>query len=285
VNQLHPVSSESNSQHWHGALRLEFANRNGKTQLTQNIGKAPLKVQRPFYPEGDTVCHCVMMHTAGGIVGGDRLTLDFHLQPNTNALITTPAASKLYRTDCKEARQTIQIDVDEGACLEWLPQETIVFNDALYRQDLRINLAATAHWLGWDITRFGRTARGETFTKGVWRSHTEVWRDDHPLWIDRQWLPGSEALVNSPHGLAGCPIVGSFAYIGQAVDLELVNEARLLWSGTSGDIGVTRLQAGMLCRYRGASTMEVRQWFIAVWQLLRATILDRPICIPRVWQL
>jgi urease accessory protein len=285
VNHPYQVSSESDLKNWHGALCLEFANRNGKTQLIQNLGKAPLKVQRPFYPEGDTVCHCVMMHTAGGIVGGDRLTLDFHLQPNTNALITTPAASKLYRTNRQEARQTIQIDVGEGACLEWLPQETIVFNDARYRQDLRINLATNAHWLGWDITRFGRTARGETFTKGVWRSHTEVWRGDRPVWIDRQWLPGSEALVNSPHGLGGCPIVGSFAYIGQAVDLELVNEARLLWSGTSGDIGVTRLQAGMLCRYRGTSTMEVRQWFIAVWQLLRETVLDRPVCIPRVWQL
>nr|WP_238393263.1 urease accessory protein UreD [Myxacorys almedinensis] len=249
------------------------------------MGQAPLKVQRPFYPEGDEACHTVIMHTAGGIVGGDRLSLDIRLLPNSNALLTTPAAAKVYRTQGREARQTVAIAVAASAVLEWLPQETIVFDGALYRQDLRIDLAPNAHWIGWDMTRFGRTARGEKFINGVWRSHTEVWQNDRPVWIDRQWLPGSDVLFHSPHGLAGSPIVGSFAYIGQAVDPELVQAARSLWSGTLGETGVTRLQTGMLCRYRGTSTIEMRQWFIAVWQLVRATLFKRSVCIPRVWQL
>ncbi len=284
MNQPRPVSSDSSPTDWHGTLRLGFENRRGVTQLIRNQGQAPLKVQRPFYPEGGEVCHSVILHTAGGIVGGDRLTYEFRLAQNSKALITTPAATKIYRTNGREAQQIIQIDLAEGACLEWLPLDTIVFNQALYRQETRVNLAPGAEWIGWEITRFGRSARGERFIEGNWRSRTEVWQDEKPIWIDRQWLPGSEMSFNSPHGLAGCPVVGSFAWIGQKIEPELVEKARSLWSGTSGEIGVTRLSLGLLCRYRGHSSTEARRWLIAVWGLVRSS-QGRAICIPRVWQL
>lgn len=277
--------SDTSSSNWHGHLDLIYGRVGQATQMIHNHAQAPLKVQRSLYPEGKAICHTVMLHTAGGIVGGDRLSIQVNLQPDAQVLITTAAANKLYRTNGQEAHQTIQIQVASGACLEWLPQETIVFDQALYRQTTRIELAPGAHWLGWELTRFGRTARGEQFLAGAWRSHTEVWQQGKPLWIDRQWLPGSQETFNSPHGLAGCPIVGSFAYVGQGVAPELVEQARSLWQGDRGEAGVTRLMTGLLCRYRGTSTIEARQWFIAVWQLLRKTYLDRSSCIPRVWQL
>ncbi len=270
---------------WHGTLHLNFAYQNRATRLVSEQVKAPLKVQRPFYPEGEGVCHSVMLHTAGGIVGGDRLSFDIQLQPQAQALITTAAAAKIYRSNGLEARQQVTIQVGEGACLEWLPQETIVFDQAISRQDMRIELAPGALWLGWELTRFGRTARGEKFVAGNWRSHTEVWQGDRPLWIDRQWLPGSEATFHSPHGLAGCPIVGSFALVGRSVEPEIIEKIRALWLGHAAEVGVTRLLDGLLCRYRGSSTMEARQWFRAVWHLLRSTYLNRPPCTPRVWQL
>ncbi|QLE44041.1 urease accessory protein UreD [Nostoc sp. C052] len=269
---------------WHGKLNLVYADRQGKTQLIYNHQQAPLKVQRPFYPEGEKVCHSVILHTAGGMVGGDRLSSNIHLQPQTQALITTAAASKIYRSNGLQARQNIQMQVDAGACLEWLPQETILFNDAIYRQDLRVELATGGSWLGWEITRFGRSARGEKFLQGEWRSHTEIWQQGVPLWIDRQYLPGSEDIFHTPHGLAGKPIVGSLVWVGGAVSGEIVEKMRNLWDG-QGEAGVSRLQHGLLCRYRGASTSEVRNWFIDVWQLLRVSFLNRGNCIPRVWQL
>ncbi|MEH2385461.1 MAG: urease accessory protein UreD [Nostoc sp.] len=268
---------------WHGKLNLVYADRQDKTQLIYNHQQAPLKVQRPFYPEGEKVCHSVILHTAGGIVGGDRLSSNIHLQPQAQALITTASASKIYRSNGLQARQTIEIQVDAGACLEWLPQETILFNGAIYRQDLRVELATGGSWLGWEITRFGRSARGEKFYIGEWRSHTEIWQKDVPLWIDRQYLPGSEDIFHSPHGLAGKPIVGSLVWVGGAVSAEVVEKTRSLWNG-EGEAGVSRLQHGLLCRYRGASTSEVRNWFIDVWQLLRVSFLNRGNCIPRVWQ-
>jgi urease accessory protein len=268
---------------WHGKLNLVYADRSNNTELIHSHHQAPLKVQRPFYPEGGKICHSVMLHTAGGVVGGDRLDYNIHLQPHAQTLITTAAASKIYRSNGLQARQNINIQVDAGAGLEWLPQETIIFNGAIYRQDLRVELAPGATWLGWEITRFGRSARGEKFLQGEWRSHTEIWQQGVPLWIDRQYLPGSETVFHSPHGLAGKPIAGTLIWIGTAVSDEILHKARSLWVGV-GEVGVTRIQNGFLCRYRGASTSEVRNWFTVVWELLRVDFLHRGGCVPRVWQ-
>lgn len=276
------------SKSWHGKLDLEFANREAKTILSRSLVQAPLKVQRPFYPEGDAVCHSVMLHTAGGIVGGDRLSITAQLQPQTQALITSAAATKVYRSNGKEARQLIQLQIGPNACLEWVPQETIVFDGALYRQHLKVNLAANATWLGWDITRLGRTARNERFASGEWHSRTEVWQNHQLIWVDPQWILGGSDMIDSLHGLAGCPVIGSLAFVGQVVSRELVEKVRLQWEAvqpnfTSAQVGVTRLPLGLLCRYRGHSTAAARQWFISVWQLVRQEYLKRSICIPRVW--
>ncbi|MGI2903337.1 urease accessory protein UreD [Tolypothrix sp. VBCCA 56010] len=293
MNQCNYQTAEPENG-WHGKLNLVYADRLGTTALIHNSHQAPLKVQRPFYPEGQQICHSVILHTAGGVVGGDRMTLNFHLQPNTQALITTAAASKIYRSNGTQAKQSVNIQVDAGACLEWFPQETIVFNGAIYRQDLRVELATKASYLGWEITRFGRSARGEKFVQGEWRNYTEIWQEGKPLWIDRQWLPGSEEVFYSPHGLAGQPITGSLVWVGSAVSAEIVEKARNLWKSstphsplaTSHSLaGVTRLENGFLCRYRGCSTSEVRNWFIDVWQLLRMSFLNCDKCVPRVWQI
>ena len=162
--------------------------------------QAPLKVQRPFYPEGESICHSVVLHTAGGIVGGDRLDLRVHLQPHTQAVITSAAAAKVYRSNGREAQQTTHLQVSDSACLEWLPQETIVFDGANYQQQLRVDLAPNAMWLGWDITRLGRSARGEQFASGMWRSQTEVWQGDQLIWVDPQIIQGGSSVMSSLHG-------------------------------------------------------------------------------------
>ena len=273
---------------WHGYLNLAYANRSGGTDIIRNEMQAPLKVQRPFYPEGREVCHSVILHTAGGVVGGDRLSLNFHLQPNAKALITSATAGKIYRSSGLESQQNIDIQLESGANLEWLPQETIVFDGAIYRQNLRVELAPKASIFLWEITRFGRTARGEKFLSGEWRSHTEIWQQNSPLWIDRQWLKGGEKMLESPHGLARKPAVATLAWVGEPVTAEIVEKVRALrceetiYPGNS-TAGVTRIPNGLLCRYRGSSTAAARDWFVAIWQLLRLSFSERPCCLPRVW--
>ena len=275
------------TNNWEGLLKLSYQSRQDSTQLVEAYSKAPLKIQRSFYPEGKGICHNTILHTAGGIVGGDRLNQNIYLHPNTHAVITTAAASKVYRSNGQQAKQQIQIDVETDGYCEWIPRETILFNGAIYRQDLRVNLAKNACWLGWEITRFGRTARGEQFLNGEWRSCTEVWQNNRPLWIDRQWLPGGEIIINSPHGLRGKPIVGSLSWVGKPVSEEMLKKVRNLWNqqDTEAETGVTLLLSGLLCRYRGNSTQEVIDWFTKVWQLLRQYNGKSVTGLPRVWKI
>lgn len=266
---------------WQGRLDLEFVWDQDKTLLIPRQMVAPLKVQRPFYPEGNEVCHSVILHTAGGVVGGDRLTLSVDLHPQSQALLTTAAASKIYRSSGAEARQAVQIVVKENASLEWLPQETIVFNGAIYRQDLRVELFPGATWLAWEITRLGRTASRETFTMGEWRSQTEVWQQGRCLWIDRQLITGGSSMLDSPHGLAGYPVIGSLVWLGKPFAPEWMPKLREHLPYPYA--GATRLPEGLLCRYRGSSTAEVREGFQAVWRLLRRFYFNRDLPKVRIW--
>lgn len=273
---------------WHGKLALTYRQQGSKTVPVVQT-QAPLKVQRPFYPEGESVCHSVVLHTAGGMVGGDRLSYAIVVEPGAHAWVTTTAAAKIYG-DHPHQRPAIvagTVQVAAGACLEWLPQESIMFSGAHYHQRWRIDLAPGAHWLGWDILRLGRTAHGEKFLAGEVRSRFEVFQNQRSVWVDPQWLLGDERTWSGVHGLHQCPVIGTLAYVGQPVPVEWVAAARDCWPAARrhpGEAGVTRLQAGLLCRYRGHSTQDARRWFEAVWHQLRPHYAQRPALRSRLWQ-
>lgn len=286
---------------WHGHLELTFGRRQtpnlgtsgletDRVILTHERVQAPLKIQSLLYPEGPSLPHGITLHTAGGLVAGDRLTFNVDLQANSAALLTSASASKVYRSEGPTTHQAMTVRLGAGACLEWLPQETIVFASARFAQSLRVELAAGATWVGQEVTRLGRTARGEQFVSGEWRSHTELWQGDRPLWIDAQRLAASPTTWASPHGLGGWPVVASWVWAGQPVDRELVQQARAAWDSLelpppAGQAGVTRLggELGLLCRYRGPSTQVARRWFGRVWALVRPHYLGRSPCVPAVW--
>jgi urease accessory protein len=272
---------------WEGVLNLTYQKIGSKTKIISAYSKAPLKIQSPFYPEGEEICHSVSLHTAGGIVGGDRLLQNIHLFPDSQSLITTAAAAKIYRSNGKSAQQEINIKLENNACIEFLPQENIVFNGAIFQQNLQVELEENTTFLGWEITRFGRTARKEIFGQGDWKSKTEIWQDGQPLWIDRQWLPGNKQVFYSNNGLAGQPVVGTLTYIGLKVTPELLTAIRQLWQNgdNRGEAGVTQLIQGLICRYRGDSTAEVKNWFLDVWGLLRSQYLGRGAIKSRIWQI
>ena len=273
------------SSNWNGVLKLTYSKRNQKTQPIQSYSQAPYKLQRPFYPQGEKICYTTILHTAGGIVGGDQLSQSIQLQPNTHAVITTAAASKIYRSNGLTASQQINLEVGEKACLEYLPRETIVFNGAEYQQQLQVNLASTATWLSWEIVRFGRSARGEQFLQGNWRSRTEIWQDGRLIWVDCPWLPAGEQVWKSPHGLGGYPLVGTLVWLGKPLSSEQITSVRNLWqeTETSGEAGTTALMSGLLCRYRGNSRAEVVNWFTDIWRLLRQWDGKETPVKPRVW--
>jgi urease accessory protein len=289
------VAAESPESGWHGQVNLSFAaNPQGQTLPQLHLARAPLKVQRSFYPERDLAqdtgrCYTTLLHTAGGMVAGDQLSIHLQLQPQAQALVTTAAASKVYG-GAMLTEQRIKIQLEPGASLEWLPQETIIFDGANYRQQLQIDLALGASCLGWEVTRFGRTARGERFGSGTWQAQTEVWQGGRPLWIDPQWLPGGTELLDSTFGLAGQPLIGTLFWLGGAatgkdIDQALVDAIRAAWCSQprQGEAGVTQVEAGIICRYRGCERHELQAWFVDTWQLIRRSQGYPPAQRPRVW--
>lgn len=271
---------------WHGAVKLAYQKQNQQTQPITSYAQAPYKLQRPFYPQGKPICYTTLLHTAGGIVGGDALSQSIQLHPNSEVVLTTAAASKIYRSNGLTASQKIDIEVADQACLEYLPRETILFRGAQYQQQLTVNLAASATWLGWEIVRLGRSARGERFSQGEARSRTEIWQNGKLVWVDCPWLLGEQSVLESPHGFRGYPLVGTLVWVGKPVSTEGINALRQLWqnSRSTGEAGVTALMSGVLCRYRGNSRAEVIDWFINAWRLFRQWDGKETPVMPRVWR-
>lgn len=260
-----------NLESWHGHLDLVYQYHQQQTKIVSAYSVAPFKIQSPFYPQGKEKCHSLILHTAGGIVGGDYLSQNIHLQPQAQVLISNPAATKIYGSKSKTAQQNIKINLEKNSHLEYLPQETIVYNQGQFKQTLKIELGLQATWIGWEIIRFGRTARGEIFSQGEWKSSTEVWQNQIPLWIDKQWFPGNEKLFSSQNGLAGKPVCASLSLLGKAIAQDLITQIRDLGrkGNYNGQLGVSQLLKGLLCRYRGNSVAEAKNWFTDTVQLLR----------------
>ncbi len=278
---------------WQGKVKLHYGFKKHQTQVLRSYSQAPFKVQRPFYPEVKGICHSVLVHTAGGMVGGDRLSVDLKLQPKSHVLLTTAAAGKVYRSQGQLSSQKVQISLDSGAILEWFPQETIIFDGALYEQQIQVELGKGAIWCGMELFRFGRTARGEQFRSGKWRSRTEVWHQGQPIWLDRSVLMAetSQNLAT----LGGYSAMGTLVVVGYEFDKEVIAFLRDTCLPSQGDspqeklsiqnqIGITRLPSGLICRYLGHSTTEGRTYFLKIWENLRQIYTGCGICIPRVWQ-
>jgi len=223
------------------------------------------------------------------MVGGDRLLTELLLDPQAQVLVTTPAAQKVYRSTGEISEQITQIDLREGSGLDYFPLETIVFNQAQFCQTTRVSLAPQSYFAGWDITRFGRTARGEAFREGQWRSALEVWQghsdgSQTPLWIDRQQLLNASALLQSPFGLADHSVIGSLLLLGQSLNNDQKQSLMEPWqaAGYNGShFACTRTQQGMIARYRGASTQEARDGFLALWELWKTAIVHQPVWLSR----
>ncbi len=247
---------------------------------------APLKLQRPFYTPGSSTCQSVLLHTAGGIVGGDRLSLSLTLAPHTRVFWTTPAATKVYASPEHFAQTQVHLQIEPGAVLTWFPLETILFDGAKYRQQIHIDLQPGGVWCGWEITRCGRTAQGEGFHRGQWISQTLVFSEGMPLWVDAQGSFAPWGALGSDYGFGGYPVVGTLCWLGKGVSQEIIQEVRSLFSTASPQrlrFGVTTLPQGLLCRYRGSSTQEAKRWFIEVWRILARFHQQEILVLPRIW--
>ncbi len=289
------VSVAASPSGWQARLSLGFRRQNARTILERRAHQGPLRVQRPFYPEGGSVCHVAILHPPGGVVGGDELRIDAALDPESRALLTTPAAGKFYRSAGPVARQTQRLTVAAGATLEWLPQENIVYSGARVHALTRVELEGDAGFLGWEILCLGRPAAGEAFLAGEYRQDFELWRDGEPLYLERGRYAGGDAVFDAPWGLRGRPV--SATLVCASTPPGALDGIRAAWEqlkpplsptplrqAGDGELATaTQLDGALICRYLGPSAARARRFFTLAWGLLRPALLGRPPCPSRFW--
>lgn len=265
---------------WLAQLDLAFARRAGRSVIARRRHFGPLTLQRPFYPEGD-VCHAYVLHPPGGVVGGDRLRLEIDVEANAHALVTTPASAKFYRTQDNVAQQLQAIRVASGGILEFLPQDSILFDACKVDMRTRVDLEDGAKFAGWEIICLGRPASGEDFERGSCRQAYEIYRAGKPLVLERTRLQGGAPLQRAAWGLARYPVSGTLL-ISDA-DAGMLKLARDAGVDVSGLFSASIMQGVLICRLLGRQGLEVRDALAKVWNALRPAWIDRAPCRPRIW--
>lgn len=269
------------AQGWRAELALGFARRGERTVLATRRHDGPLVVQKPLHPEGPAVCHAIVVHPPAGIAGGDRLALQADVAEGGHALLTTPGAAKWYRSSGCAAGQDIGFEVRDHATLEWLPQESIVYDGAVASLATRVRLRGSGAFLGWEIVCLGRTASGERFAHGSLALATTVERDGRPIWYERGTFQAGALLAASPAGLDGRPVFGTFVAT-TGLERGALDRLRQL-APRAGEGAVTALPEIAVVRYLGGSTEAARAYFRAAWEVLRPATVGRPAAAPRIW--
>jgi len=280
----HPVSSADrpHGAGWDAQLFLGFERVGARSVMTRREHRGPLVVQKPLYPEGPDVCQCVLLHPPGGIAGGDRLTLGVTVSPHASAQLTTPGATRWYRSAGPPASQVLHARIGEHAFLEWLPQGTIVYDGALARSDVRIELARGATFIGVEFASLGRRASGERFRCGEWRQRFEIVRDDAPIWSERAVLRADSGVLASPVGLNDASVFGTFVAVGAPIDDTMMSALRAI-APLQGEAAITRLPEVIVGRYRGDSMESAGAYFVELWSMLRPAMTGRAAMRPRIW--
>jgi urease accessory protein len=269
---------------WQADLDLSFARRGGRTVLTRNRHRGPLQVQKALYPEGKETCHIAILHPPGGVAASDRLCVRVSLAEESQALLTTPGATKWYRSEGAWATQQLHFSLGDCASLEWLPRESIFFDGAHVSLQLDVDLSGHAKYFGWDIVNFGRRASGETWRRGKLRMQTHIRCADRVLWSEIANVDGQSGFANSAVGLAGFTVCGTFVFAGSEVSAaSLAGCRRVKRPVADSRVGITHVPRVLIARYLGDSSEDAFQWFANLWVVLREAELGKIAHPPRVW--
>ena len=270
---------------WQARLDLGFERRAEDTILARRSHLGPLRVQKPLYPEGSEICHALLLHPPAGIAGGDDLEISAAVGEGAHALLTTPGAGKWYGRARSRAFQRLHFEVASKGVLEWLPQESIVFDGALANMQTSVALAENASYIGWEVLCLGRRASGERFSSGEIGLATRIEREGRPIWLERGMLEGGSRALQSSSGFAGCSVSATLLATGAGLDPDLLTACRKLSPAENGArYGLTLLPELLVARYLGHSAEAARNWMVALWSLLRPALAGREAEAPRIWK-
>ncbi len=273
---------------WRGELTLNYRF-DDQRSVVHDRHSGPLRVLQSLYPEGHAICHNVLVHPPGGIVGGDVLHIEATLDAGVHALITTPGATRFYRSAGEPALQSLTARVGESARLEWLPLETLAYSGCEVENRATFELAPAAQAIGWDVLALGLPASDAAFERGRYVQHLTL----PGRWIERAVIAASDRrLLDSPLGWAGQRVLGTL-WIAHGTRFEPALVERLLDAAHDAAAahplerlaGASATHDGIVVlRVLGPRVEPVMQLLVRVWTLWRETAWGLPACVPRVWR-
>ena len=272
---------------WNAALSLDYSLEAGRSVL-RFAHTGPLRILQSLYPEGDAVCHNVLVHPPGGLVGGDTLDIRITAGCGAHGLVTTPGATRFYRSSGEPALQQTHLRLEAGARMEWLPLETILYSGCRATNRLSFDLAPEAELIGWDITAFGLPHAGQAFTRGQFCQHIEL----PGVWLERGLVDARDTQwLNSPLALDGQHCMASiFFATGGTIDrarreLALDSARQVLGAhALNARAGATSPNPQVVVLRALAPQVEpARDLLKKVWAVWRQTLWNKAAVAPRVW--
>lgn len=276
MTKVLPPNINNQSVGWQAALSLSFEKGPEQT-VVRRKHKGPLSIQRPFFPE-NSVAHVYMLHPPGGVVGGDILTVNASSEEGAAGLVTTPGATKFYRskTSGSSVSQTLNL---LGGSLEWFPQENIFYNGCIADLSTTIDIHDNAAVALWDIQCFGRPAGKELFQTGSVTNQLKLIVDDEPIFLDR-------LVVNDSHPISQRSVLNSHPVTGTLLINKMTKDTCALAQTALKDMPeffVTLVDSLLIVRYIGNNVEQTKSGFIRVWKQLRYLLNQNPPCVPRIW--
>jgi urease accessory protein len=273
---------------WHARLSLDLRSEHQKT-TARFEHDGPLRILKSLYPEGPAICHNVIVHPPGGLVGGDVLDVRVHAGAGAHGLISTPGATRFYRSEGAPATQQVTLTLDAGARLEWLPLETIAYPGCLAHNTLRATLGEGAELIGWDVCALGLPTAGQPFDRGRLTQRLEI----PGLWLEQAHIDATDTrLLESPLGLAGQRCLGTL-WLACGTPLardrreHLLETVRALLEGDLQGVqaGATCPNPQMLVLRAVAPLVEpLMALFQRVWGGLRSEAWGLSSVPPRIWK-
>ncbi len=272
---------------WRADLKLDYTLESQRT-VVRYLHQGPLRILQSLYPEGDQICHNVLVHPPGGLVGGDTLDIQVTVAEGAHGLVSTPGATRFYKSGGHPALQQVVVHLADNAKLEWLPLEAIAYNDCEATNRAIFNLAPSAELITWDVTALGLPSSDMAFTQGHFQQHLEI----PGVWLERGNIRGEDTRwLNSPLGLAGSKCLASLVFAsGSAIDSDRTTQA-LEVAREVIESHPLRLQAGITCAHPQVIVLRVMSPLVEptmdllkkVWAVWRHTLWALPSTPPRIW--
>lgn len=266
-----------------GHAHVRYAVKDGATRLAGLDQGSPLRVLFPRSEIGEPPLAAVTT-VSGGLVGGDRIDMSVALGVGAKAVAVGQAAEKVYRSTGPDSIVEVALEAAAESWLEWLPQETILFDGARLSRHTRIEADPQAHVLAGECVVFGRLARGEVMRHGFVRDGWEVRRDGRLVWADAFKAEGDIVeILDATIGFGSARAYATALYVGPeaAVHLELAKE--LACGNGTVRAGATCVHGVLVARWLSADPLALRKAFETYWKKMRRAVGGLPARLPRLW--